>query len=176
MIASEEYGRQICPGRLVVQPQGHQRHWLDNPKAILEAPTKKNRIARRHDDARSCKGFRGGYQCLEVQVSFSNGVPEKGQYRDVSGYPFMALDDHRGPTLHGIRQLARTIVSMNLHANALTILNVRNSRRPTEHPITPELKEILEALALQKPPLPIAALHRQLYRIAIERRPAGDLA
>ena len=39
----------------------------------------------------------------------------------------------------------------------------------TEHPITPELKEILEALGLQKPPLPIAALHRQLYRIAIER-------
>jgi putative transposase len=35
--------------------------------------------------------------------------------------------------------------------------------------ITPELKEILEALALQKPPLPIAALHRQLYRIAIDR-------
>jgi hypothetical protein len=36
VIASEEYGRQICPGRLVVQPQGHQRHWLDNPKTILE--------------------------------------------------------------------------------------------------------------------------------------------
>jgi hypothetical protein len=88
------------------------------PKAILEAPTKEARIARRHDDARSCKGFRKGfrrgYQCLEVQVSFSNGVPEKGQYRGVSGYPFMALDDHCGPTLHGIRQLARAIVSMNL--------------------------------------------------------------
>jgi hypothetical protein len=36
VIASEEYGRQICPCWLVVQPQGHQRHWLDNPKAILE--------------------------------------------------------------------------------------------------------------------------------------------
>ena len=41
VIASKEYGRQICPGRLVVQPHGHQHHWLDNPKAILEAPTKK---------------------------------------------------------------------------------------------------------------------------------------
>src|SRR5262249_23626361 len=67
-MASKEYGRQICPGRLVVQPQGHQRHWLDDAKAILEAPTKKIRIARRHDDARSSKGLRGGYQCLEVQV------------------------------------------------------------------------------------------------------------
>ena len=36
-----QYGRQICPGRLVVQPRGHQRHWLDDPKAILETPTKK---------------------------------------------------------------------------------------------------------------------------------------
>ncbi|MGA8656665.1 MAG: hypothetical protein WB586_11010 [Chthoniobacterales bacterium] len=41
VIASEEYGRQICPGRLVVQPRAHQRHWLDDPKAIFEAPTKK---------------------------------------------------------------------------------------------------------------------------------------
>ena len=47
----------------------------------------------------------------------------------------------------------------------------RNDRvdRGQQRAITPELKEILEALALQKPPLPIAALHRQLYRIAIER-------
>ena len=54
----------------------------------------------------------------------------------------------------------------------------RNGRvdRGQRRAITPELKEILEALALQKPPLPIAALHRQLYRLAIERRPAGDLA
>jgi putative transposase len=35
--------------------------------------------------------------------------------------------------------------------------------------ITPELKEILEALALQKPPVPIAALHRQLCKIAKPR-------
>jgi len=41
VIVSEEYGRQIRPGRLVVQPRGHQRHWLDDPKAILKAPTKK---------------------------------------------------------------------------------------------------------------------------------------
>ena len=67
---------------------------------------------------------------IAVQVSFSNGVPEKGNYRGVSGYPFMALDDHCGPIFHGIRQLARAIVSMNFHAHALTILNVRNSRRP----------------------------------------------
>jgi hypothetical protein len=46
----------------------------------------------------------------------------------------MALDDHCGPTFHGIRQLARTIVSMNLHAHALAILNVRNSRRPDRAP------------------------------------------
>jgi putative transposase len=47
----------------------------------------------------------------------------------------------------------------------------RNDRvdRGQRRAITPELKEILEALALQKPPLPIAALHRQLHRIAIER-------
>jgi hypothetical protein len=40
-IVSEEYGRQIRPCWLVVQPQGHQRHGLDDSKAILEAPTKK---------------------------------------------------------------------------------------------------------------------------------------
>jgi hypothetical protein len=38
---SEEYRRQICPRRLVVQPRAHQRHWLDDSKAILEAPTEK---------------------------------------------------------------------------------------------------------------------------------------
>ena len=66
---------------------------------------------------------------MKVQVSFSDGVPEKGQNRGVSGYPFMALDDHCGPIFHGIRQLARAIVSMNLHAQALTILNVRKLAR-----------------------------------------------
>jgi hypothetical protein len=40
-IVSEEYGRQIRTCWLVVQPQGHQRHGLDDSKAILEAPTKK---------------------------------------------------------------------------------------------------------------------------------------
>ena len=35
--------------------------------------------------------------------------------------------------------------------------------------ITVELKEILEALALQKPPLPIAALYRQICKIAQQR-------
>jgi hypothetical protein len=40
-IVSEEYGRQIRPCWLVVQAQGHQRHGLDDSKAILEAPTKK---------------------------------------------------------------------------------------------------------------------------------------
>ena len=40
-VVSEEYGRQIRPCWLVVQPQGHQRHWLNDPEAILEAPTKK---------------------------------------------------------------------------------------------------------------------------------------
>jgi hypothetical protein len=42
----------------------------------------------------------------------------------------MALDDHCGPIFHGIRQLARAIVSMNFHALAVTILNVRSSRLP----------------------------------------------
>jgi putative transposase len=47
----------------------------------------------------------------------------------------------------------------------------RNDRADRGHrrTITPALKEILEALALQTPPMPIAALHRQLCRIAIER-------
>ena len=40
VIVSEEYGRQICPGRLVVQPEVISVR-LDDPKAILEAPTKK---------------------------------------------------------------------------------------------------------------------------------------
>jgi hypothetical protein len=47
----------------------------------------------------------------------------------------------------------------------------RNDRadRGRRRTLTPALKEILEALALQKPPLPIAALHRHLCRIAVER-------
>ena len=47
----------------------------------------------------------------------------------------------------------------------------RNDRadRGRRRTITPALKEILEALALQKPPMPIAALHRRLCRIAVER-------
>jgi putative transposase len=47
----------------------------------------------------------------------------------------------------------------------------RNDRadRGRRRTITLALKEILEALALQKPPMPIAALHRQLCRIALER-------
>ena len=35
--------------------------------------------------------------------------------------------------------------------------------------LSPTLKEVVEALALQKPPLSIAALHRQIARIAKER-------
>jgi putative transposase len=43
------------------------------------------------------------------------------------------------------------------------------SDRGWRRAITLELKEILEALALQKPPLPIAALHRQICKIAQQR-------
>ena len=35
--------------------------------------------------------------------------------------------------------------------------------------LSPNLREVVEALALQKPPLPIAALHRHIARIAKER-------
>jgi putative transposase len=47
----------------------------------------------------------------------------------------------------------------------------RNGRadRGRRRTIAPALKEVLEALALQKPPMPIAASHRQLCRIAVER-------
>ena len=72
----------------------------------------------------------GAIIAWKVQVSFRDGVPKKGQYRGVSGNPLMALDDHCSPIFHGIRQLAPAIMSMNLHANAPTILNVRNSRGP----------------------------------------------
>jgi hypothetical protein len=74
---------------------------------------------------------------VEVQVSFSDGVPEKGQSRGVSRYPFMPLNDHCSPIFHGIRQLARAIVSMNLHTQALTILDIRNSRRSHRAPFNP---------------------------------------
>jgi hypothetical protein len=57
-------------------------------------------------------------------------VPEKSQRRGVSRNPFMALDDHCGPIFDGICQFARPIVSMNFHALAVTILNVRSSRLP----------------------------------------------
>jgi hypothetical protein len=40
MIVSEVCGRQIRARWLVVQPRGHQRHWLNAPKVFLEAPTK----------------------------------------------------------------------------------------------------------------------------------------
>jgi putative transposase len=39
--------------------------------------------------------------------------------------------------------------------------------------LSPTLREIVEALALQKPPLPIAALHRRIARIAKERGEPG---
>ena len=40
----------------------------------------------------------------------------------------MALDDQCGSSLYGIRKLARAIVSMNLHAQARTMLDIRDSR------------------------------------------------
>jgi hypothetical protein len=32
--------------------------------------------------------------------------------------------------------------------------------------VSTKLREVVEAFALQKPPIPIAALHRQIFRIA----------
>ena len=39
------------------------------------------------------------------EVSFSDGVPEKGEYCGVSGNPSVPLDDHCGPSFQGIREL-----------------------------------------------------------------------
>jgi hypothetical protein len=38
------------------------------------------------------------------------------------------------PIFYSIRQLARSIMPMNLHTHAITILNIRNSRRPDQAP------------------------------------------
>jgi hypothetical protein len=36
--------------------------------------------------------------------------------------------------------------------------------------LSPKLRVVVEALALERPPLPVAALHRQICKIAGERR------
>jgi hypothetical protein len=45
----------------------------------------------------------------------------------------------------------------------------RRSDRGHYRAVSPKLRQVVEALALQKPPLPIAALHRQICKIARKR-------
>jgi hypothetical protein len=105
------------------------------PEGRSPGTKKKLRIARRHEDTRSCKGFRRDDQCLEIRVGFSDGMPEKGQCRGVSGNPFVAFDDHGGPALYRVRQLARAVVPMNLPAHTRLQSSSSETRAGrTEHP------------------------------------------
>jgi hypothetical protein len=40
-------------------------------------------------------------QCREIQVGFTDSMPEKGQCRGLSGNPFVVLDDHGAGILEG---------------------------------------------------------------------------
>jgi len=52
---SVENRRQICPFRLVVQSNGHQRERFYDAQAVLQAPAKELRVAGWHDDPRPGK-------------------------------------------------------------------------------------------------------------------------
>src|SRR5258708_702171 len=68
--------RQIRSRRLVVQPDRHQRHRLDNPKAFVQAPSHQLAVARWHQESRTAKRRGGSDQRLHVVVGLANGVAE----------------------------------------------------------------------------------------------------
>lgn len=40
--ASEHYGWQRCPGRIVIESSAHQCHWLDDAQTVRQAPAQQN--------------------------------------------------------------------------------------------------------------------------------------
>jgi putative transposase len=64
---------------------------------------------------------------------------------------------------------AQRWVSLYRRFGLSALARKRRSDRGRCRVVSPKLREVVEALALQKPPLPIAALHRQICKIAQKR-------
>ena len=65
---------------------------------------------------------------------------------------------------------AQRWVSLYRRFGLSALVRKRRSDRGQRRALSGKLREVVEALALEKPPLPIAALHRQICKIAGERR------
>src|SRR5438067_9833424 len=85
--------RQVGAGRLVVQPGGHQRHELDDPEAVLQAPAEQLPVADRHEDPRPAEARGGADERLHVVDGLPDAVGEERQPGRVAGDPPVVLDD-----------------------------------------------------------------------------------
>ena len=75
----------------------------------------------------------------------------------------MSLPLRRGRVQHGTA-LGKPLPEIWFDA----LVRERRSDRGQRRALSAKLRQVVEALALEKPPLPIAALHRQICKIAPE--------
>src|SRR6266446_1207133 len=69
----------------------------------------------------------------------------------------------------GAYSTAQRWVSLYRRFGLSALSRKRRSDRGQHRAISKKLREVVEALALQKPPIPVAALHRQICKIAQRR-------
>ena len=64
---------------------------------------------------------------------------------------------------------AQRWVSLYQRFGLAALARKERADRGTRRALSPQMQKVVEGLALQKPPLPIATLYRQVYRIAQEQ-------
>src|SRR5260370_38284067 len=104
---SVQHPRQVGPLRFVVQLDRHQRHVLDNPKTVREAPTEELCVACWKEEPGARILRRRANESFQVIVRLADGVSKQANARRVTADPAVVLNHAQRALLEGIDYLAR---------------------------------------------------------------------
>jgi hypothetical protein len=127
---SVQHGREIGAGRLVVEPNRHQRHHLNYAQTMGQTPLEQRRIAHRHEDARPAERFYGADQRHQVEGGLPDGVRKEGQIRGVAGDAILMFHDPCSALRDGVEQFAAAVMAVDRRADTIAGLEVGRDHAP----------------------------------------------
>lgn len=108
--------RQVCPARLVVEADGHQRHLHYEPQATRQAPCKDFMIASGQEKTRAEKFSRRPDQRHQRLIVACCRMPEEAHHGRIASNSAEVLDHHRASLADPILKLGMTVEAMNVPA------------------------------------------------------------
>ena len=128
---SAEDRSEKCPGRYLIEPHGHERHWLHGTQPLREAPAEQICVTHRQRESRPSRRRCRANQRLELFFRLSHRVREETDVCGIPGHSPVMLHNPRGALGNRIGDLLTTIMSVHAQTEPIAGVQIVSRRRCT---------------------------------------------